>query len=42
MFSEWLVENGYVESVDTIESELSLQMYNNLYRRYCRLIKNKK
>jgi len=40
MFSEWLVQNRYVESADTIEDDISIWRYNELYVKYCELTKS--
>jgi hypothetical protein len=42
MFSEWLVKKGFVTSVDTIESELTLDEYNTLYEKYLEKMKKAK
>jgi len=42
MFSEWLVKKGFVTSVDTIESELTLDEYNTLYEKYLEKMKKSK
>lgn len=33
-FNEWLVENGYARSVDTIESDISASEADVLYEQY--------